>query len=284
MYAEQLPSTEEGDIRLGYGLTPQTASIPGPLIVLTEGDCIDITLHNNIPRDTLLELRKKYEGGGHLPLGVSIHPHGVKYDRDSDGTAMNDSFVPPGESRVFTWRTVPLMTAGYWWYHDHVVGTHHGTGGIASGLFGGLIVRRNGDPRPDVPTFVVAFGDNFTINLEHFPETPKFTAEVGQRIEFLVFAWGNAHHTFHLHGHSWADNRTGIIDVSDPYLRVIDDKSVGPGDSFGFQVIAGREVGPAKWMYHCHVQIHSDLGMTGILRVTSPRDSEGGAEEASHTH
>ncbi|MYZ16501.1 multicopper oxidase domain-containing protein, partial [Streptomyces sp. SID337] len=39
------------------------------------------------------------------------------------------------------------------------------------------------------------------------------------------------------------------------------------GDSFGFQVIAGEGVGAGAWMYHCHVQSHSDMGMAGLFLV-----------------
>ena len=46
-----------------------------------------------------------------------------------------------------------------------------------------------------------------------------------------------------------------------------DNKTLAPGSSFGFQVIAGLNVGPNRWMYHCHVQFHSDLGMMGYLVV-----------------
>jgi FtsP/CotA-like multicopper oxidase with cupredoxin domain len=44
-------------------------------------------------------------------------------------------------------------------------------------------------------------------------------------------------------------------------------KITGPADSFGFQVIAGEHVGPGAWMYHCHVQSHSDMGMAGLFLV-----------------
>jgi hypothetical protein len=45
-------------------------------------------------------------------------------------------------------------------------------------------------------------------------------------------------------------------------------------------VIAGERVGPGPWMYHCHVQSHSDMGMAGVFMVTdaegnSPGDSMG---------
>src|SRR5207249_11070555 len=122
----------------------------------------------------------------------------------------------------------------------------------------GLVIREPNDLKPDRPTFVVAMGDDSTINLKHYPHTPEFTAREGERIEFLVFAWGNETHAFHLHGHTWADDRTGIPDPNNPSTRLIDNVTLGPGSSFGFQVIAGQDVGPNRWMYHCHVQFHSD--------------------------
>jgi manganese oxidase len=265
LYAEELPPGPGGDARLGFGHSPTRATIPGPLIELTEGDCLKIRLTNDVSAATLQKLKTKFGGDPSLPLAVSLHPHGLKYHRDSDGTVSSNSFVPPGTSRVFTWIANP-GTAGYWWYHDHMVGTEHGTGGMASGLWGGLIVRRAGDPKPDVRTFVLAMGDNYTFNLQTWPNTPTFVAAQGQRIEFLVFAWGNETHVFHLHAHSWADNRTGIpqpgIDTA-----TVDTKVLGPSTSFGFQVIAGDISGPNNWMYHCHVQFHSDLGMMGFLQV-----------------
>ncbi|WP_418606454.1 multicopper oxidase domain-containing protein [Georgenia sp. SUBG003] len=59
------------------------------------------------------------------------------------------------------------------------------------------------------------------------------------------------------------------------------DRDLNPGDSFGFQVLAGDSVGAGAWMYHCHVQFHSDGGMAGIFLV---RNADGsmpdGAQEA----
>ncbi|SOD61678.1 Multicopper oxidase [Streptomyces zhaozhouensis] len=257
LYAEEV-----GDGQAGYGLEPGQATIPGPLLEMYEGDSYEIELVNNMDVD------------------VSLHVHGVDYTIENDGTAHTDSTVAPGESRVYTWTThapgvredgsVIAGSAGYWNYHDHIVGTPHGTGGLQRGLYGGLIVRREGDLVPD-KTFVVVFNDMTTNNLQ---DGPDFEAVVGERVEFLSITHGEYYHTFHLHGHRWADNRTGLLaDENDP-SRVIDNKICGPGESFGFQVIAGEHVGPGHWMYHCHVQSHSDMGMAGMLIVA---DEDGNA-------
>lgn len=248
--------------RYGYGLTPDKATIPGPALEMTEGECLAVTLVNEADRR------------------MSVHAHGVDYTVASDGTPLNSSCVRPGRSRTYLFQahgpetradgTERAGSAGYWHYHDHCMGGAHGTDGIYAGVFGALIVRRPGDPVPDEDPFVVVMGPGSRINLKKAPKTPVFEAEQGQRIEFVVIGHGDDFHTFHLHGHRWADNRTGIPAGRDDATTVIDNKTVGPADSFGFQVIAGEGVGPGAWMFHCHVQGHSDAGMSAMLMVTEP--------------
>ncbi len=252
MYAEKLP-----DGRLGYGLEKGKASVPGPLIELNEGDTLHIEFENTTDAD------------------ASLHVHGMDYEISSDGTRHTNSHVEPGGKRTYTWRThAPGRrkdgtwrpgTAGYWHYHDHVVGTDHGTGGVRKGLYGALIVRRKGDLLPD-KTFTIVFND-MTINNKSGHDAPNFEATVGDRVEFVSITHGEYYHTFHVHGHRWADNRTGMLTGPDDPSQILDDKITGPGDSFGFQVIAGEGVGAGAWMYHCHVQSHSDMGMAGLFLV-----------------
>ncbi|NLU73096.1 multicopper oxidase domain-containing protein [Streptomyces sp. HNM0575] len=253
LYAQKL-----ADDQIGYGLEKGKATIPGPLIELVEGDTLHVEFENTT--DTT----------------VSLHPHGVDYDRANDGTKMNGSVVEPGGKRTYTWRThAPGKredgtyrpgSAGYWHYHDHIVGTEHGTGGIRAGLYGPLVVRREGDILPDSQLTVV-FND-MTINNQ--PKGPDFKVTVGDRVEIVMITHGEYYHTFHVHGHRWADNRTGLLEGPDDPSRIIDNKITGPADSFGFQIIAGEEAGAGAWMYHCHVQSHADMGMAGLLLVAKP--------------
>lgn len=247
--------------KVAYGHTRATASIPGPTIDLTEGTCMQINLVNDTPER------------------ISFHPHGVDYSFKSDGTTISGSCVPPGESRTYVINahapgtradgTVVAGSAGYWHYHDHCMGTPHGSEGVRRGLFGALVVRRPGDPVPDTePNVLVMSGTQF--NLKRAPRTPIIRANQGQRVEFVVIGHGELFHTFHLHAHRWADTRTGLLSSPTDNSPVIDNKVVGPADSFGFQVVAGEGVGPGAWMYHCHVQSHSDAGMVGIFLVRTP--------------
>jgi FtsP/CotA-like multicopper oxidase with cupredoxin domain len=263
MYAEDLP-----DGMTGYGLEPGKATVPGPILQIWEGDTLEIDLVNNTDKR------------------LSIHPHGVDYSVGSDGTPLNDSFNEPGQRRTYVWRTkAPSKgprdlwlpgSAGYWNYHDHAMGGPHGTDGLRRGLYGALIVRRKGDILPD-RQYTVVFND-MTINNRLAPDLPVIEANLGQRVEFIAIGHGNTFHTFHLHAHRWADNRTGYLASPNDPSQVIDNKDLNPGDSFGFQVIAGEGVGPGAWMYHCHVQFHSDAGMSGIFLV---RNADGSMPEGA---
>lgn len=266
LYAEALP----GGL-YGYGLVPGKATVPGPLLEIYEGDTLEIELVNTTDKR------------------LSIHPHGVNYETTSDGSPVNDSFNEPGETRTYVWRTRTQRkagggfylpgSAGYWHYHDHAMGTDHGTEGILRGLYGGLIVRRAGDLLPD-RQFTVVFNE-MSINNKVAPDTPMFEARKGERVEFVCIGHGSLAHTFHLHAHRWANTRTGMLRGDSDYSEVTDNRSLDPGSSFGFQVVAGAGVGPGAWMYHCHFQTHSDGGMVGIFLV---RNRDGsmppGAQEA----
>jgi FtsP/CotA-like multicopper oxidase with cupredoxin domain len=258
LYAEQLKDSN----LIGYALEPGKPTIPGPLIEIYEGDTVEIELVNTTDQR------------------LSIHPHGVNYDTASDGAPVNNSFNNPGETRVYTWRTQTQYqrdgvympgSAGYWHYHDHALGTDHGTGGLARGLYGGLIVRKKGDLLPD-RQYTVVFNEQSINNLVA-PNTPTFEANQGDRVEWVCIGHGNLSHTFHLHAHRWANTRTGMLQNANDNVQTLDNKNLDPGSSFGFQVIAGQNVGPGAWMYHCHFQGHSDAGMSGVFLVRNPDGS-----------
>ncbi len=127
----------------------------GPLLRAEVGDTIKIAFKNN------------------LRFPVSLHPHGVFYEKDSEGAPYHDGSgeeskraVPPGATYTYTWlvpeRAGPAhgdMSSVLWMYHSHV----DEVADVNAGLVGPMIVTARGMSKPDgTPKdvdreFIVAF-------------------------------------------------------------------------------------------------------------------------------
>jgi FtsP/CotA-like multicopper oxidase with cupredoxin domain len=117
--------------------------ILAPLVRAEVGDTISIVFKNNASR------------------AYSVHPHGVLYDKLSEGAAYKDGSreadkkddaVPAGGTYTYTWlvpeRAGPTSaetSTAFWIYHSHVDEGRD----INSGLIGPLIITRRGMARPD---------------------------------------------------------------------------------------------------------------------------------------
>lgn len=91
----------------------------------------------------------------------SMHPHGVLYEKDSEGADYNDNTsgkdkedgcVAPGAAHTYTWQIPERAAPGprdpssiFWLYHSHCDEIRD----VASGLFGGFVVTRRGEALPD---------------------------------------------------------------------------------------------------------------------------------------
>jgi FtsP/CotA-like multicopper oxidase with cupredoxin domain len=115
----------------------------GPVIHAEVGDTIRITFKNN------------------TSFPVSMHPHGVFYEKDSEGApysdgtadaAKADDAVPPGGTHVYTWLVPDRAGPGpmdsssiIWAYHSHT----DEVGDTNAGLVGPIIVTARGKARAD---------------------------------------------------------------------------------------------------------------------------------------
>ena len=115
----------------------------GPPIEAEVGDTIRVVFRNNL----------------HRP--ASMHPHGVLYAKDSEGSLYNDGTSPgdkrddrvrPGNTHTYVWKVPERAgpaehddSSVAWMYHGHV----SEVGDTSSGLMGPLIVTRRGMARPD---------------------------------------------------------------------------------------------------------------------------------------
>ena len=94
-------------------------SYPGPTIVITEGDKLEVTIMN------------------HLPNATTVHWHGIwqKETPWMDGVpGVSEVHVGPGDTFVYNVNTV-VGEHGTYWYHSHF-GLQY-----ADGLYGSLILR-----------------------------------------------------------------------------------------------------------------------------------------------
>jgi FtsP/CotA-like multicopper oxidase with cupredoxin domain len=117
--------------------------ILGPVLYAEVGDTIKVVFKNNASRP------------------YSIHPHGVLYLKNSEGSGYNDETgsadkeddtVPPGVTHTYVWEVPERAGPGpndpsslVWLYHSHVDELRD----VASGLFGAIVVTARGKARPD---------------------------------------------------------------------------------------------------------------------------------------
>jgi manganese oxidase len=124
-------------------LEEQYLGLLGPVLRGEVGDTIKVVFKNDTTK----------------PYGM--HPHGVFYQKDSEGADYEDGTsgsdkgdgdVPPGETHVYTWQIPERSGPGpgdpssvFWLYHSHADELRD----VASGLFGVIVVTRRGMALPD---------------------------------------------------------------------------------------------------------------------------------------
>jgi len=241
---------------------PQPASmgILGPQLRAVVGDTLKVHFLNRTDR----------------PL--SMHPHGVLYDKDNEGADGGaGANVAPGTRYTYTWVADAAAGPGpadpssiVWLYHSHVMGEEE----MNLGLIGTLVITRKGmarsasNPMPrDVDQeFTALFmifneedgkesGMKHTINGRIFGNLDGYDARLGKRVRWHVAALGNEqdNHTVHWHGQTVLAHgrRTDVVEVLPASMTSVDMVPRSPGD----------------WLLHCHVNDHMLAGMSARWRV-----------------
>ncbi len=117
--------------------------ILGPVIHAEVGDTIKVVFKNN------------------CRISTSMHPHGVLYDKASEGAPYSDGIaesdkpgdiVKPGTTYTYTWNVPERAGPGphdpssiLWTYHGHV----DEVGDTYAGLVGPIIITKHGEANPD---------------------------------------------------------------------------------------------------------------------------------------
>jgi len=210
------------------------ATIPGPTLVIDEGDIVNITLYNHIGHD-------------HMTSGcVSLHSHGVHYGIESDGTValingLENECATHGSPYSYTWKA-SKGKSGTWPYHDHTLGLDanghqhemavsslesfelpHGSdinGSSSKGLFGALIINPK-DPKvpaqidgtiknvslkeieKEIILYMIGtrfYGmeiDNSDYSQKPLWENPNIIAKLNDKVRFHVITLGTNSDAFH---------------------------------------------------------------------------------------
>ncbi|MDH6116118.1 FtsP/CotA-like multicopper oxidase with cupredoxin domain [Kitasatospora sp. GAS204A] len=254
----------------------ENSGLPGPVLRAQVGDTLVVHFRNN---------------DEHYKWPHSMHPHGVRYDRDSDGGWLADvpdlpgTAVAFGASYTYTWQALP-SSVGTWPYHDHSVpqtipaagaaaAPHQGMAmggagvmeiGAELGLLGIIAITDKHTPPVD-REFILCMHDVYQADVPsisqdidmfnagaYLDNTPTFTAKRGERVRWRIVALGKEFHVFHLHGHRWLRNG-----------GYVDSELIGPATSL---TVEYTEDNPGDWIYHCHVTDHMMGGMVGRYRVS----------------
>src|SRR5229473_1329464 len=130
----------------------------GPLLRAEVGDTIQVVFKNN------------------LRFPVSMHPHGVFYQKDSEGAPYQDGSgdeskkgtVPPGGTHTYIWPVPERAGPGHgdmssvlWMYHSHI----NEIADVNAGLVGPMIItargmaKADGTPKDVDRELVVAFAE-----------------------------------------------------------------------------------------------------------------------------
>jgi DNA-binding beta-propeller fold protein YncE len=216
----------------------EAATIPGPTIVIKEGESLDITVTNSI-------------------TGIDAD---VEVEDLDFGSADTGTYLYKGKEGSL----VGLFGA---------IVVNDKNGRIESFVDGGngkISRAKHSDLEKEFVMFMV--GSTFWVmemdeDGEQMPlwTNPMISAKEGDLVRFHILSVGPGH-TFHLHAHRWVDPGTSAI---------IDTKLMEPGqDVHVFTVSAGDEVGPGHWQYHCHVFAHMEAGMHGMFHVVESGDAE----------
>lgn len=223
--------------------------VPGPLLRVTEGDKIRITLKNELPEPTVL------------------HLHGPNLPNPMDGVPdVTQPVVQPGGAFTYELEVHP---SGTFMYHTH----HNSMIQESKGLYGILQV----DPKGFVPTYdreyfqvVSELEGFFVINGKVFPSTEPMEAKIGDRIRIHLINLGQMAHPMHSHGYATRIVATDGHPVEGtPLLK--DTVNIGPGERYDLELTADRA---GAWVYHCHILSHVQTkgvepgGMISVIKVT----------------
>ncbi|WP_329577231.1 multicopper oxidase domain-containing protein [Kitasatospora sp. NBC_01250] len=276
------------DADLGPDGLGANQGVPGPVLRAEVGDLIRVHFRNN---------------DAHYRWPHSIHPHGVRYNRENDGGWVADdpdrpgAAVPFGQSYTYTW-ACPPSSVGTWLYHDHSTPQSipapagAGTGpahkeygldesqrlssgdpvmeiGAELGLFGVLVVTDEQTPEVDCE-FVLFLHDAYKADIPSLGQNLNLFnggAFLGNTPTFTAREGDRVRWRIAALGQEFhVFHLHGHRWRGGPgHQDWVDSQMIGPSTTLTIEYL---EDNPGDWLYHCHVIHHMMGGMVGRYQVT----------------
>jgi FtsP/CotA-like multicopper oxidase with cupredoxin domain len=264
--------------------------ILGPVIRAEVGDTIVVVFRNN----------------ARFPFGIHAHgvlydknSEGAPYQDGRPKSEKRGDAVPKGGTFTYTWQVPERAGPGpsdpssiVWMYHSHTDEVRD----VNTGLFGPIIISAKGTTKPDgtpkdvdrevftafaeleedqslylkynIATFapypktldqingqVLGNIQKYTMNGFVFGNMPMVVLKKGERVRWYVMATMSDFdfHVPHWHGNTLLMNN---MRTDAPMLGVM-----------GMEVLDMVPDNPGIWLYHCHVNVHLQLGMVARYQV-----------------
>lgn len=234
--------------------------VPGPLLRITEGDTLKVTLKNELDEAT------------------SIHWHGLHVPNNMDGVPpFTQAPIEPGQSFTYEF---PASHAGTFMYHSHLNSVEQ----IDRGLYGPLIVAPATQPPAtfdkEFTMLLSAWDTNgmpgsgqaapggsggmggmamnynyFTINGKAFPDAPEWVVKEGDLVRVRLINISNLAHPMHLHGHDFTVVAKDGEPIRPEIQQAVNTLSVDAGETFD---VVFRADNPGVWVFHCHELHHTE--------------------------
>jgi len=255
--------------------------ILGPVFRAEVGDTIAVTLKN----------RTRFP--------VSIHPHGVQYDKVNEGSdyiagtvgKQSGSFVAPGQTFTYRWFVPERAGPGpnepsskAWLYHSHVDSPRD----TNAGLIGVIIVTRRGEARPDgspvgvdreFVTLYTILDENQSQLMEDNASVLVKEPEANNFYTINGFIFGNVPHLQMRIGEKVRWYLIGFGSESDIHVPhwhgnvvMVDGKQSDVVELLPASMRVADMIPDSigVWFYHCHVDEHMTSGMVARYEVMGP--------------
>ena len=237
-----LPIQEE--VLEGWGYNGQ---IPGPAIIVNEGDYVRLVVHNKLPEPT------------------AVHWHSLIVPNDMDGTGGTaDPVIEPGKSAVYEFQVKQIGTFMYHSGFNDTKQVQKGMGGFFISLpkypkhqdekdFAIMLQMFTLPSKSSKPTVFSMDPNWFTYNGVCAPNAPVLSVKEGDRVRIRLANLSTNSHPIHLHGYTYkiVGTEGGAIPESAQWPATTVD--VAPGQTRDIAFIANN---PGLWRLHCHKLLH----------------------------